>query len=150
MRTSLFSSSTERPVVEMLRRLGPLPDFSTSWLRAWASTITSLPSWLLTTIPPLMRLALTSAGRDGSVRDTERRSAPDDDCAFERGAASARLAAATAVKNSENRCLRLFMVFEDTNVSIEILHLNLRAAGTDTHCREALCSENMFPSAAFL
>src|SRR5438093_8419086 len=61
MRTSLFSSSTERPVEETTMRFMLESERDDSRLRARASTTTSLPSFALTVMPPLTKLAFTNA-----------------------------------------------------------------------------------------
>src|SRR5207302_11034654 len=82
MRTWLFSSSTERPVDETMMRFILELERADSRLRARASTTTSLPSYPLTVMPPLTRLASTRAGREGSLRGTAEWSGPYDSCVW--------------------------------------------------------------------
>src|SRR5256884_1104746 len=68
MRTWLFSSSTERPVDETMMRFILELERADSRLRARASTTTSLPSYPLTVMPPLTRLASTRESDRKSTR----------------------------------------------------------------------------------
>src|SRR5277367_3056483 len=109
-------------------------------------------------MPPSMRLALTSAGRAGSLSVTETRSAPDcvcvDACSSARAcicdAPSAKPAKATAAaKMYGKRRVWLFMVFEDTDVSIQIFDFDFRATGADARGGETVGVIDDFSAVVF-
>ncbi len=124
MFTSLLSSSTESPVLEIVSRFGPPSLREFSRLRTRASTTTSFPSYAFTVIPPFTRLTFTRAGREGSLSVTGMRSPPAWPCAsaFSAPGPSATAAIAPnanpADKIDENRLVCLFMVFQNSNISI--------------------------------
>src|SRR5712664_1672737 len=157
MFTSLFSSSTESPVVSgIASRFGP-PSRELSRLRARASTTTSLPSYAFTVIPPLIRLTFIRAGREGSLSVTGIRSppvcvwpCPNAFSAPVPNITTAIAANANRAEIDENCFMCLFMVFQYPNVSIQIFHLDLRAAGMDTRSRVPVRAKNHFAAVVFL
>src|SRR6202035_5503420 len=100
-------------------------------------------------MPPAIRLAFTVAGREGSLSVTAMRSLLlllFDDCAWVRAGTANMAALSIADPRKTKRKLRvgLFMVFENTDVSIQIFDFDFWATRIDAGSGKTIGAENCF------